>query len=263
MTARSERLQGTVDVLILKTLAWNPMHGYAIAKFLADTSRGELTVEGAALYQGLHRLERKGLIRSRWGTSDTKRRVRIYDLTPKGRAQLVAEADGWKRHAAAGMAPEAARRRALKEFGDADGATQYGARQDVAGDRRLRVRFWIEELGSDLRIAARTLARTPTVTAVVLLTFAVGVGSTTAVFSIVHAMFLRRLPYGAEQTLVYLPAADNGVIRPGLGGGRHSAAALVALRERTRSFSGIAGAEQGNIILTVNGEPEQVTAVAL
>jgi PadR family transcriptional regulator PadR len=101
MTAPSERLQGTVDVLILKTLAWKPMHGYAIAQFLADKSRGELAVEGAALYQGLHRLERKRLIRSRWGTSDTKRRVRIYDLTPAGREQLVAEAAGWKRYAAA------------------------------------------------------------------------------------------------------------------------------------------------------------------
>jgi PadR family transcriptional regulator PadR len=97
----SERLQGTVDVLILKTLAWQPMHGYAIAQFLAERSRGELAVEGAALYQGLHRLERKGLIRSRWGTSDTKRRVRIYGLTAEGRAQLTAEADGWKRYAAA------------------------------------------------------------------------------------------------------------------------------------------------------------------
>jgi PadR family transcriptional regulator PadR len=97
----SERLQGTVDVLILKTLAWKPMHGYAIAQFLSDRSRGELAVEGAALYQGLHRLERKGLIRSRWGTSDTKRRVRIYGLTAEGRAQLVAEAAGWKRYAAA------------------------------------------------------------------------------------------------------------------------------------------------------------------
>src|SRR6202008_3892632 len=77
----SERLQGTVDVLILKTLAWKPMHGYAIAQFLAQRSQGELAVEGAALYQGLHRLERKRLIRSRWGTSETKRRVRIYDLT--------------------------------------------------------------------------------------------------------------------------------------------------------------------------------------
>ena len=101
MATPSERLQGTVDVLILKTLAWKPMHVYAIAQFLADRSGGELAVEGAALYQGLHRLERKGLIRSRWGTSETNRRVRIYGLTPAGRAQLADEADGWKRYAAA------------------------------------------------------------------------------------------------------------------------------------------------------------------
>jgi transcriptional regulator len=101
MASPSERLQGTVDVLVLKTLAWKPMHGYAIAQFLADRSQGELAVEGAALYQGLHRLERKSLIRSRWGTSETNRRVRIYELTPAGRAQLVDEADGWKRYAAA------------------------------------------------------------------------------------------------------------------------------------------------------------------
>ncbi|HJU75238.1 MAG TPA: PadR family transcriptional regulator [Gemmatimonadaceae bacterium] len=101
MATSSERLQGTVDVLILKTLAWKAMHGYAIAQFLADRSAGELAVEGAALYQGLHRLERKGLIRSRWGTSETNRRVRIYSLTPQGRTQLTAESDGWKRYAAA------------------------------------------------------------------------------------------------------------------------------------------------------------------
>ena len=101
MATPSERLQGTVDVLILKTLAWKPMHGYAIAQFLADKSRGQLAVEGAALYQGLHRLERKGLIRSRWGTSETKRRVRVYELTPVGRTQLADETDGWKRYAAA------------------------------------------------------------------------------------------------------------------------------------------------------------------
>jgi transcriptional regulator len=101
MTTASERLQGTVDVLILKTLASKPLHGYAVARFLADRSRGELAVEGAALYQGLHRLERKGLIRSRWGISDTGRRVRIYELTTEGRAQLTAEADSWKRYAAA------------------------------------------------------------------------------------------------------------------------------------------------------------------
>ena len=101
MTSPSERLQGTVDVLILQTLAWKPMHGYAIAQFLADRSGGDLAVEGAALYQGLHRLAKKGLVRSRWGTSDTNRRVRIYSLTPQGKAQLVEEASGWRRYAAA------------------------------------------------------------------------------------------------------------------------------------------------------------------
>src|ERR1043166_4818978 len=101
MTAASERLQGTVDVLILKTLAWKPMHGYAIAQFVAEKSRGALAVEGAALYQGLHRLEGKRLIRSRWGTSDTGRRVRIYELTAGGRAQLVEEANSWKEYATA------------------------------------------------------------------------------------------------------------------------------------------------------------------
>src|SRR2546425_509925 len=144
------------------------------------------------------------------------------------------------------MSPDAARRQALEEFGDVDDAERYARRQDVAADRRVRALLWVEELASDLRIAARTLTRTPTVTAVVLLTLALGIGATTAVFSVVHAMLLCRLPYGAEQTLVYLPAVDNGIIKPGLGGARHSAAALAALRERTTSFSGIAGAEQGN-----------------
>jgi len=101
MATSAERLQGTVDVLILKTLAWKPMHGYAIARFVDDTTRGEIAVDGAALYQGLHRLERKGLIKSRWGTSETKRRVRIYLLTPAGRSQLAEESDGWKRYASA------------------------------------------------------------------------------------------------------------------------------------------------------------------
>lgn len=174
-----------------------------------------------------------------------------------------AELDGWIEEraielAGRGIEPEEARRRALEEFGDVGSAMQYAERQDVAADRRIRWVLWIQELGSDVRIAARVLARTPTVTAVVLLTFALGIGATTAVFSVVHAMLLRRLPYGGEATLVYLPAVDNGVIRPGLGGARHAAAALVALRERTTSFSGIAGVSMGNLVLTGDGDPEQV-----
>lgn len=178
-------------------------------------------------------------------------------------AENRAELESWIEEraealAARGMPLEEARRRAVEEFGDVRLAEQYAGQQDVAADRRVRVLLWVEELASDLRIAMRTLARTPTVTAVVLLTFALGVGATTAVFSVVHATLLRALPYGNEATLVYLPAVDNGVIRPGLGGARHSAAALVALRERTTSFSGIAGVSMGNGVLRGNGEPEQL-----
>jgi PadR family transcriptional regulator len=101
MTSPSDHLQGTVDVLILRTLAWQPMHGYAITRFLRDRSRGALAVEGAALYQGLHRLARKKLVRSAWGISDTNRRVRVYELTAAGRQYLRAEQDAWQRYAEA------------------------------------------------------------------------------------------------------------------------------------------------------------------
>ena len=193
-------------------------------------------------------------------------------IPTRSREQIAAdnraELDGWIEERAAdlragGMPPDAARRRALEEFGDVDAAERYARRQDVAADRRLRVLQWVEDFVSDLRIASRTLRRTPTVTAVLLLTFALGIGATTAVFSVVHALLLRRLPYGREASLVYLPAVDDGVIRPGPGGGRHSAAALVALRQRTTVFSGIAGYETGNVILTGNSEAEQLAAAEL
>ena len=101
MATSAERLQGTVDILILKTLAWKPMHGYAIAQFVDEHSAGDLSVDGAALYQGLHRLERKGWVRSKWGESENKRRVRIYSLTKAGQAQLQEEQVSWKRYATA------------------------------------------------------------------------------------------------------------------------------------------------------------------
>ena len=186
---------------------------------------------------------------------------------PRSREKIAtdnrAELEGWideraAELAARGMAPADARRRAFEEFGDVLGAERYAERQDVAVDRRVRALLWVEELPSDVRIAARTLARTPTVTAVVFLTLALGIGATTAVFSVVHAMLLRTLPYGSEASLFYLPAADDGVIRPGLGGARHSAAALIELRRRTTSFSGIAGVSMGNTTVTGDGDPEQV-----
>jgi transcriptional regulator len=84
-------LQGTVDVLILRTLAWAPMHGYGVSKWINDRSEGALAVEDAALYQALHRLERKGLVDSEWGTSEKNHRAKYYSLTSAGRQQLQRE----------------------------------------------------------------------------------------------------------------------------------------------------------------------------
>jgi transcriptional regulator len=94
-------MQGTVDVLILKTLAWTPMHGYGVSMWLKDKTNGELVVEDAALYQALHRLERKGLVESEWGVSDLNRRAKFYSITRAGRAQLKTETAAIKRYVSA------------------------------------------------------------------------------------------------------------------------------------------------------------------
>jgi transcriptional regulator len=86
-------LPGTVDTLILRTLAWQPMHGYGISRFVRDRTGGALVVEGAALYQALHRLERKQWVRAAWGLSEHNRRAKFYELTPNGREQLAAQSE--------------------------------------------------------------------------------------------------------------------------------------------------------------------------
>lgn len=85
-------LRGTLDVLVLKTLSWTPMHAVEIARWLEDRSGGQFTVEDAALMQALHRLEEKGLLSAEWGVTENARRARYYRLTAAGRAHLRAEA---------------------------------------------------------------------------------------------------------------------------------------------------------------------------
>ena len=84
-------LQGTVDVLVLRTLAWQPMHGYGISRFVRERTEGTIAIESAALYQALHRLERRKLVRAKWGLSENNRRAKFYELTPAGRKQLRTE----------------------------------------------------------------------------------------------------------------------------------------------------------------------------
>jgi PadR family transcriptional regulator len=94
---RLELPQGTLDLLILKTLSLGPQHGWAISERLHQVSQASLQVPQGSLYPALHRLERRGWISARWDTSDNNRRAKFYDLTPAGRRQLKAEAEDWRR----------------------------------------------------------------------------------------------------------------------------------------------------------------------
>ena len=91
----SDIFTGTLELLILRTLREGDLHGYRIAKHIRETSRGVLDVEEGALYPALHRMERKGLVQSSWGRTDTNRRAKFYSLTPAGSDKLVTDAQRW------------------------------------------------------------------------------------------------------------------------------------------------------------------------
>jgi PadR family transcriptional regulator PadR len=91
-------LKGTLDLLILKTLSWGPMHGYGIASWLEQRSSGDLGVDDSALYQALQRMEARGLVDAEWGVSDNNRRARYYTLTAAGRRRLKTETATWLRY---------------------------------------------------------------------------------------------------------------------------------------------------------------------
>ena len=92
-------LHGALDALILKTLTRGPSHGYAIARFIEDTTGEALLVEEGSLYPALYRMERRGWVEAEWGTSDLGRRAKLYRLTAAGRKQLATEIDTWRRFA--------------------------------------------------------------------------------------------------------------------------------------------------------------------
>ncbi len=97
----ADLLQGTLSVLILKTLTWGPRHGYAIARMIEDTTDDTLLIEEGSLYPALYRMERRGWIEAEWGTSELNRKAKFYRLTSAGRAQLRAEIAQWRRFSVA------------------------------------------------------------------------------------------------------------------------------------------------------------------
>jgi transcriptional regulator len=94
---KSDLLQGTLDLLVLKTLALEPMHGWGIAQRIQQISDSVLQVNQGSLYPALHRLEEQGLIRAKWGNSDNNRQAKYYELTVRGGKQLTEETENWER----------------------------------------------------------------------------------------------------------------------------------------------------------------------
>lgn len=101
MTEPTELLHGTLDALVLKTLAWGPRHGYAIARWIEQISDDALRIEEGSLYPALYRLERRGWLEAEWGLSESGRRVKLYSLTAAGRQRLEVETEQWSRFAEA------------------------------------------------------------------------------------------------------------------------------------------------------------------
>src|SRR6266540_1618910 len=95
--ARIELPQGTLDLLILKAVALEPQHGWAISERIQQVSSDVLQVQQGSLYPALHRLERRGWVKAIWGTSENNRRAKYYELTRTGRKQLEAQADAWRK----------------------------------------------------------------------------------------------------------------------------------------------------------------------
>jgi PadR family transcriptional regulator PadR len=102
MSSRSIDLpQGTLDLLILRTLSLEPLHGWAVSERIQQISSDVLCVQQGSLYPALHRLERRGWIKARWGTSENNRKAKFYELTKAGRRQLEIERDAWEKLTAA------------------------------------------------------------------------------------------------------------------------------------------------------------------
>ena len=98
MAASLDLLQGTLDLLVLRTLTWGPMHGYSVARMIKERSKSVFLIEEGALYPALHRLERQGYVEREWGLSENNRKAKFYQLTAAGRAQLRSELAEWQRY---------------------------------------------------------------------------------------------------------------------------------------------------------------------
>ena len=98
MRRGEQLLQGTLELLVLKTLSWESLNGYAIALWIKEATRDDILIEEGALYPALHRLEKRGLLQGEWGQTENNRKARFYRLTPSGRRELKTQETNWTRY---------------------------------------------------------------------------------------------------------------------------------------------------------------------
>ena len=203
MTAdRIDLPQGTLELLILRTLALEPQHGWAISERIRQVSSDVLQVRQGSLYPALHRLERRGWITASWGTSEHNRQAKFYALTPAGRRQLESDVD------------------AIKD----DCRQAWGLRL-------------VDDVAQDLRFGARGLWRNPGFAVGSLFIVAFGVAAATAIFSVANATFVRPLPYPEADRLVAVTRFQRAGGGYGISHDRDTSAFLA---DYATSFSSLA-----------------------
>src|SRR6266566_2179216 len=290
-------------MLILKTLALEPMHGYGIAVRLEQMGQGVFRVNAGSLFVAFQRLERAGLTKGEWKATENSRRAKCYALADRGRKGSRAKpgngkASGSHRESLGSILGEAMWRsitsglrslfrkkrvgqeldeelNGFLEMAAEEKIKQGASRRDALRSVRLergsfegtketvRSAGWesfVETCWQDLAFAVRMLRKSPGFAAVVVLTLALGIGANTAIFSIVNAVLLRRLPYANANQLVFVSEAKRDAGSSGLG---MSYPTFTELRDDNRVFSAVAGLGGHALVLTGYGEPSEVSTVVV
>ena len=264
-------------MLILRALNPGELHGLAIARRIEQITRGAFEVKAGSLFPALYRMEHAGWLTSSWGESDTRRRARYYQLTAKGRRQLETETAEWRKvvaalghalrenamterrmneeldayvallteeHIARGMTPEAARRAALIEAG--------GVEQIKESIRDVSPRTFFDRLRQDVSYGLRLMRRAPALNLAIVLTLALGIGATSATFSVVDAVLLQPLDYHDADALVVVMHRRNNPVAP---------ANYLDWQRHASGFASMGAAEYWTPTLGRDPDPEKLFAL--
>src|SRR6266498_3589660 len=257
-----ELKRGSAELLILSLLDARPRHGYELSKLIHTRSEGQLTFHIDSLYPLLYRLEERGWIKGTWVEKPDERRRRFYKVTAEGRHELSQHLeDRYRELIAGGTSPDEATRLALADFqsGNILGQKMASLRQGhVTAPTTLGAPTGhvVSDLWQDVRYAARIFWKLPAFAATAVLTLALGIGATTAIFSVVYGVLLKPLPFHEADRLVSLRQhAPHGA------GTVHGPATYLTYRENQQAFEAIGAWDPAEVSITGGGDPERVQAL--